>query len=59
MVFGYRNAEEMECDFRFSFHPLAGPELNIDFQQAGMLINSGPYDRLDPDGSESMMNGHY
>ena len=56
MVFGYRNAEEMEFDFRFSFHPLAGPEFNIDFQQAGMLINSGPYDRLDPHGWVSIMD---
>jgi hypothetical protein len=56
MVFRYRNAEEMEFDFRFSFDPLGGPEFNIDFQQAGMLINSGPYDKLDLDGWQSIMD---
>jgi len=42
--------------FRFSFHPFTGVEFNIDFDEAGMVIYSGPYDELDSDRWDSIMD---
>ena len=56
IVYRYRNAQDMEIDFRFSFHPLAGMDFEIDFEEAGMLIYTVPYDEIDPDLWESMMD---
>jgi hypothetical protein len=37
-----RNAADVEFIIRFSFHPPAGLEFNVDFEEAGMLIHPGP-----------------
>lgn len=56
LVYRYGNGHEMEFDFRFSFHPFTDVEFNIDFEEAGMLIYSGPYDELDSDRWDSIMD---
>jgi hypothetical protein len=56
IVYRYRNAQDMEIDLRFSFNPLAGMDFEIDFEEAGMLMYSGPYDEVDFDLWESMMD---
>ncbi|MGO9120114.1 MAG: hypothetical protein ACLQPD_21175 [Desulfomonilaceae bacterium] len=56
MVYGYQNNHEMEFEFRFFFHPFTGVEFNIDFEEAGMLIYSGPYGEVDSDVWESIMD---
>ena len=56
MVYRYQNTSEMEFEFRFFFHPFTGMEFNIDFEEAGMLICSGPYGEVDSDVWESIMD---
>jgi hypothetical protein len=56
IVYRYRNDQNMELDFRFSFNPLAGLSFEVDFEEAGMLMYSGPYDEIDSDLWESIMD---
>ena len=56
MVYRYQNTSEMEFEFRFFFHPFTGVEFNIDFEEAGMLIYSGPYAEVDSDLWDSIMD---
>jgi hypothetical protein len=56
MVYRYKNEHEMAFEFRFFFHPFTGVEFNIDFEEAGMVIYSGPYGEVDSEVWDSIMD---